>query len=225
MNSQELKVVLIGGSFNPPTFSHLQMGKFLYESNKYDKIIYLPCGFRKDKPDFQSNSNRLKMLKLGINEFFKKEAFSFNSEVEQNLEKLKPKLLIDVYELEESDEMVKTGLILERYENKFKNIKLFFSIGSDLLSSLKNWDFYESILKNKNFIIFERDNYPIENFEIPPYSNLVFGEVPKNLSSTKIRNIIHSGGKGEILRKLKEFTVLSVIEFILENKLYFIQKE
>ena len=217
---KELRVVLIGGSYNPPTYSHLTMGKFLYSCNKYDKIIYLPCGFRKEKPNFQSSKNRLKMLELGISEFFGKKAKIINSEKVENLEKIKNKLLIDIYEIAKNDVMVPTALILKRYEKKYKNIELFFSIGSDLLSSLKFWDFYDEILKFKKFIIFERDDYEIENFEIPPYSTLVFNEVPKNLSSTKIRDIVMNFSKGEVRRRLKVFTVDSVVEYILEHKLY-----
>lgn len=39
-----IKIALFGGSFNPISFAHLKITSYLFR-NRYDKILYIPCGF------------------------------------------------------------------------------------------------------------------------------------------------------------------------------------
>ena len=64
-NIMKLKIALLGGSFNPVSFGHLRMISYFVE-NDFDKILVIPCGFRRDKSHFASNKDRVNMLRLGI---------------------------------------------------------------------------------------------------------------------------------------------------------------
>src|SRR4051794_948977 len=61
---------IFGGSFNPPTRTHLRMAHYLLEHNLVDARILTPCGTRPDKPFLAPNSQRLQMLKMAAEETF-----------------------------------------------------------------------------------------------------------------------------------------------------------
>ena len=73
------KVAILGGSFDPPTISHLQVSVHVHSSrfahtrchsqvvaeayNKlsFDEVWLIPCGFRPDKTHISAPQHRLKM--------------------------------------------------------------------------------------------------------------------------------------------------------------------
>ena len=59
------KVGIYGGSFDPPTQSHIQAA---LNALKYvDELIIIPCGDRADKPDMTPGSHRLSMIQNTVN--------------------------------------------------------------------------------------------------------------------------------------------------------------
>ena len=63
---EKKEIVIYGGSFNPPTETHLQIIEYLYKEKMFDKVLIIPCGNREDKPYLVDSKLRIKMLKLGI---------------------------------------------------------------------------------------------------------------------------------------------------------------
>jgi nicotinic acid mononucleotide adenylyltransferase len=43
-------VAVIGGSFDPPTIAHALMAAELLNQKIVNKVVYVPCGTREDKP-------------------------------------------------------------------------------------------------------------------------------------------------------------------------------
>ena len=102
-------------------------------------------------------------------------------------------MIIDTYELEEFQEMVPTALMLMRYRSIFKNAKVFFAMGSDLLKSIKTWELYEESLKYENFILFKRTNHPIEDDYISRNNIQYRIKEDYSISSTIVRTILNDG--------------------------------
>ena len=44
-----MKVGVLGGSFDPPTISHLQLCSEVIYAKKFNKVLIVPCGDREDK--------------------------------------------------------------------------------------------------------------------------------------------------------------------------------
>lgn len=61
-----IKVGVLGGSFDPPTISHLQLCSEVIYVKKFDQVLIIPCGEREDKQLKNSPNVRLQMLKLAI---------------------------------------------------------------------------------------------------------------------------------------------------------------
>ena len=57
-----MKVGVLGGSFDPPTISHLQVCSEVIYVKKFDKVMIVPCGERKDKLLKNSPGVRFNML-------------------------------------------------------------------------------------------------------------------------------------------------------------------
>lgn len=56
-----IRTGILGGSFDPPTMAHALMAAELLNLKIVDKVVFVPCGNRKDK--FLSDGlHRLKMV-------------------------------------------------------------------------------------------------------------------------------------------------------------------
>lgn len=66
--SNQKKVGLLGGSFNPPHFGHLNLARELGEKHDLDQIWWLPARMNPDKVegDLTDSSFRLEMVRLAI---------------------------------------------------------------------------------------------------------------------------------------------------------------
>ena len=61
-NSLLKKVGILGGSFDPPTISHLQLASEALNVLKFDEIWMVPCGTRTDKNIVCTPQQRLTMV-------------------------------------------------------------------------------------------------------------------------------------------------------------------
>merc|ERR1719264_1330642 len=68
-NNKKTRVGILGGSFDPPTLSHLFIGAELLNQKIVDEVWYIPCGYRTDKK-LTDGQIRIEMLKNAIDEFF-----------------------------------------------------------------------------------------------------------------------------------------------------------
>ena len=57
-----VRVGVLGGSFDPPTISHLQMASETINKGLADEVWMIPCGARPDKPNLLPAETRLEML-------------------------------------------------------------------------------------------------------------------------------------------------------------------
>ncbi len=199
---QEKQIVMFGGAFNPPLYSHFSLAEQII--NKYkqvEKVIFVPVNSKYKKADLISNKHRYEMLKLICD---KNEKFEV-SNIE--LESKTPLYTIET---------------LEILKNQYPNNEIAFMIGSDNLKDLSNWYNAEKLVQNFKIYVLERKNDSIEEIiqsnQLLSKNNQSFYKVKngdfKNLSSTYVRNNIKNG------ESIKNLTPDEIIMYIEKNKLY-----
>jgi len=143
------RIAIIGGSFDPPTLSHLFIGAELLNQKLCDEIHYIPCGYRSDK-DLTNGDLRMKMLNAAINEFFWAS---------------KDQVKIDDIEIK-NGQIIPTFDLLTTMYKKYPEMDIRFVMGSDLLYHYVNWEYGDLLKTSFKYFIIERagyTNYPKEN--------------------------------------------------------------
>lgn len=218
----KLKVAVYGGSFNPPTSGHMKIVNQLIREKTVDVILVVPCGSRTDKPKFISSSHRLRMLKISLDEMLGFDILVIDSKKSFNLHEIKNSIAIDAYELLNSDSMVPTADLFVHYRKVYPDAEFHFTMGSDLLSSLHKWEDYETTLKHLDYIIFNRENYPIDEHLVPRKAEIIYIAPSWYVSSTSVRNLIdeHSANKEEMAKQLAKIVSKGTVIYILSENLY-----
>lgn len=191
------KIVVLGGSFNPPTIGHYLLLKSAVKSVDADKGVFLPASqqYVRQKMTSKSAENeampdelRVKMLKVMCDKT--------------------PGFEIEKFELN-SDKLVSTFESLSYMQSKNPDSKIYFIAGSDKLKIMQRWRNIEDFLKQFSILVAARNSDDIEIL-IYKYSLLgkyrdsfVTFEAPKiinEISSSKIREM-YGNGKGEAARQ------------------------
>ena len=171
------KVILFGGSFDPPHLGHLVAGQWVAEALS-GVVRFLPAGVPPHKDPPGSGEHRLEMLKIA-------------TEGNQNF-------LVDDYEykLNRINYSAET-LTWYRQEYSVSRDNLFFIIGSDSLRDLGTWRSPREITSQATLLAFAREPVdwkevllPLKEFE----AKLVICKAPIiQLSSTLIRDRVSKG--------------------------------
>ena len=176
------KIGILGGSFDPPTISHLQLASEALNTQKFlDEIWMVPCGSRDDKKQLMSPYHRLEMVERAIEDYFPR---GYPIKVNN----------IEV----ENGKQIPTFDLLEMLKEKYgTEYEFHFMMGSDLIPGLSSW--HEKMVTDVNFIIFDRKGYEQildasipKNYPMP--TNYVAIKADENLigmiSSTEVRKRI-----------------------------------
>lgn len=201
-----MKIGFFGGSFNPPTYAHLNIAKDALAQAKLDKFFFVPVGNTYKKPELIDEKYRYKMLELMCNN--EKNIFVENIEMNQtnNIS------TINAFDM-----------IEEKYINTYENVEIYYIMGADNFIKLPNWNDAEKLIQ-KQYIIFKRDNLNLEKFIeenelLKKYQKnfkiLELGE-NKDYRSSIIRNLV----KEENYEQAKKYTKAEVVEFIENEGIY-----
>ena len=129
----------MGGSFDPPTISHMQIAAEIYNMNKFDEVWVIPCGERPDKPHISASKHRLAMTKQAVKEFMPKNFPIKVSDIEVR-----------------NGKSIPTYYLMKQLEQENQGTAFHFIAGSDLIPSLHLWDEGQKLIDEINFIIIER---------------------------------------------------------------------
>ena len=135
---------IMGGTFNPIHLAHLYIAYEAKEQLDLDTIIFMPAGIPPHKRNntIVDSSLRLEMVKLAIDDY---EDF-----------------IVSDYEIE------KQGLSFT-YETlsalKKDDVELYFISGGDSLMDIESWKNTDCILRDCNFVVFNRGEFSIEELE------------------------------------------------------------
>lgn len=197
------KLGFFGGSFNPPTYAHINIAKMSIEKFNLDAVYFVPVGNLYNKPSLIDEKYRYKMLQLVCGDKIKAE----------NIELNRKKTL---------DTLQAFNLIEEKYKND--ETEIFYIMGADNFEKLPNWKDSKKLVEDYQYIIFKRDG---SNLEQCIEKNQILKKNRQNfkfldlqqyadISSGIIRELI----KKEDYEKCKEYTDATIVQYIKENKLY-----
>lgn len=189
-----MKIVLFGGTFDPPHIGHLIIAELSLEYLKADKVIFIPSKvspFKLGRRPLFSDEDRIEMVRLSI----------------QDNEKFE----ISDIEVSSSEEISYTYLTIQRFKNQYPNDEFLLLIGGDNLKNFHKWRNYEFILENVKLVVYPRFSYTTE---IPRLIKkfrdrvLILKAPLVEISSTFIRDRIVQG------KDIKYFVHHKVYEYI-----------
>lgn len=200
-------IAIFGGSFDPPTISHMSVACEIYNQlDNIDEVWIVPCGdLRKDKKLKTEIRHRLKML-----EKIKKDI-------------VYPGLPIEIKDTEMTHgKFMPTIDLLDKLKSEYKNHNFFFCLGSDLIKSFKTWEEWRRIIDDYGLILITRPSYSFQNIEIEFNKTFPIVQVQLDGSSTNIRNRIEQilQEKNKVHLGISGLTTRSVIEYIYHEQLY-----
>lgn len=201
MSNYEKKIAIFGGSFDPPTIAHIQTSSEIYNLVDYiDEVWLVPCGNNRSDKNLKATARqRLEMLELAKKDI-----------LDENFSEIK----VCDYEVV-NEKYYPTYELLCNLKSTYPKYKFYVCIGSDLLKGLRKWNDGDKLIRENEFIVICRDQ--IEKDYLPKNSNVL--ECNIYGSSTAIRNRIENNTNNDKFY-IEGLTSLSIIEYILKNKLY-----
>ena len=208
------KIGLLGGTFDPVHFGHLQLAQSAVEECSLDKVVFIPSAQPPHKKGASITPfyHRLAMLNLaGACE----NSFECNA-IEDTLPK--PSFTIDT--------------LRELRKHYSTDCRFYFMIGADAFLEFLTWKSHTAILRSVNIILSKRKGYDAEHLAIllkelgyaaseglwqrndGKKSIYILKNIPDSLSSSAIRTMIKKG------ESVQQYLPESVIEYIKRNKLY-----
>ncbi len=134
---KNLRIGLLGGSFDPPHQGHLHISKDALRRFNLDYIWWLV---------------------IQQNPFKENQASSINQRL-RACSKIIDSDNIITFDIENNINSIKTIDHINFISNKCFNNKYYWIMGSDLLVDFDKWDNYQQILKIIKIIVYERPNY------------------------------------------------------------------
>lgn len=202
------KIGFFGGSFNPPTYAHLEVAKTALRQLNLDKVFFVPVGNLYNKPDLIGEKHRYNMLQLSCKDEENIDVENIELNQNRNLS------AIDAFKL---------------IEKKYGDVESYYIMGADNFKKLPNWKDSQELIENYKYIVFERKDDTYKDMELEQYikNNEVLNNNKNNfhiltlkkfdeINSGIIRNYI----KQEEYSKCNEYTKPEVIEYIKNNNLY-----
>ena len=170
IRSNEKKIGIFGGSFDPPHQGHLKISKIAINKLSLDELYW--C-VRKKNPfknqTFFSLTQRIKKSKLLTAKVIK----------------------IKIKNLENKIKSSNTIDLIKYFTQKNKKNKFFLIIGSDNLISLHKWKNWKILTKLVKIVVFSRKDYDIKarkSVTNKKVKKIIFiKNKPINISSTQIR--------------------------------------
>ena len=196
------RIIIFGGTFNPPTRAHLDIATEALYYLDAEKVLFVPVSDLYKKDDVEISYHRVNMLNLAIGNF--------------------RRLEIDFTEVD-AVALTYTYETVEKIKSQYQDKELFLLIGADNLEDFKNWKNQRSIMENCSLLVVNRNNSSIDeiiesNEILTEFKDKII-EAPIEeieISSTEVRNRIASNE----LEGLENLVDKEVIDYIIENKLY-----
>ncbi len=195
------KILLFGGTFDPPHLGHIHILKSSILTVKPQKVVIMPTGIPPHKYAKAADAHfRLEMCKCFLSIF-------------ENTE-------IDEEEIKRVGKSY-TSDTVNYLKSKYNNAKIAMSIGSDMLLMFHKWHEFEKLLESVQIVVHCRtseDIMPAQKYVQELNENgadvIIANARIKEISSTEIRDMVE---RNEDITKLVPEMVLNCIT---ENNLY-----
>lgn len=193
-----MKICLFGGTFDPPHIGHLLIAQTIFESENFDKLLFIPAlnPPHKDTKAITQIEHRAKMLELAIRD--------------------NPHFEISDLEVKRGGVSYTVDTIKAlKEENGFASDELYFLLGSDTLKSFHTWKEPEEILKECHVIVAVRPGFRPSDIPAWILSQIQFANLPRiEISATTIRE------RWRTDKTIRYMVTQPVWEYINEKKLY-----
>lgn len=207
------KIVVLGGSFNPPTIAHEKLLDIAVKTVDADMGLFVPSShnyvakkMRKQNKENQTLPEHIRVKML------------------EEMCKTNRKFRVDTCELGD-DGKGHTYDTLVQIQKQFMYDEIYFIIGYDTIRMLPRWHSKESLVSNFKFVVFSRNGLNVQK-EIDKYpllvkhrNNFIQAESPneiKDISSTAIRENISKDNA-----KVKQMMNPGAYKILMENCKYF----
>lgn len=161
----DMKVGILGGTFDPIHIGHLIAASSVYEALNLDSIVFMPAGdpWQKRNRELSTGQQRLEMVKLAIADDSRFEA----SDIEIN--RSGPTYAIDT---------------VREWKKAFPEQELFWIVGSDALGGITTWHEWEAFVSEVTIVAVNRvgqsDSVPFDFISV---------EMPEvRISATQLRD-------------------------------------
>ncbi len=200
------KVGLLGGSFDPMHFGHINLGLEMQEKCVLDEIILCPAAaspFKTTELPLAGSEERLSMIRLGI-------------------EKLKGWGVID-WELKRGgiSYTIDTVIALQaQAKSNEEELELYLLFGQDILHRLEEWKDIKKLLNLVTPLIGVRDpKENIKKLQIPPFIETA---CQKGMILTRNLEISSTSIRERLKKKLycEHLVPAKVLDFIYHHQLY-----
>jgi len=187
----DMRVGILGGTFDPIHRGHLIAASSVYESLNLDSVVFMPAGdpWQKRDRELSSGQHRLEMVKLAIADDVRFSA----SDIEIN--RSGPTYAIDT---------------IREWKSANPNDELFWIVGSDALSGIPTWHEWEAFVNEVTIVAVNR----IGNREAVPF-DFVSVDMPEvRISATELRDRFTN------LQDTQYLVPQKVSEYIVQQGLY-----
>ena len=197
--TKKRKIVIYGGSFNPPHIGHATNVETILRLFKCDEIWVMPSANRTDKLNLAPSEHRFRMLKIMANELFPKSRLPIKI---SRMEIKRPKL---TETLETYRELIR----------EYPDAYFYFLLGSDLLSDIEEkWVNGKEIYNTLHFLIILKPGTPLPH-KLPKHLTTLRNElIWPTLSSTLVRGLIKKG------HTPLPYVTRKVADYIKKHRLY-----
>lgn len=193
-----MKTCIFGGTFDPPHIGHLLIAQTVFESENFERLIFVPANISPAKKNGDSSppEERSKMLEMSLTN--------------------NPNFEISDLEIKREGISYTIDTIKEVADKlKLDKKDLFFLMGSDTLKSFHNWKNPEEIIKICNIIVAIRPGFTPSDIPQWVLDNVRFANIPRfEVSSTNIRRRWREG------KTIRYMVPKEVWEYINEKELY-----
>ena len=201
-NNEEIKIGIMGGTFDPIHYAHLATAEFIRDKYRLDKILFIPSGNPPHKLSNVTNKyDRYKMVTLA----------TMNND----------DFIVSDLEIKKNE---KTYTIdtLRYLKREYENIDIYFITGADAICDIETWKNVSENFKLATFIAATRPGISLlraqEKIEklIKKYNaNIISVYVPSlDISSTYIRNQLKEN------KSVRYLVPEDVEKYIYNNTLY-----
>lgn len=189
------KLVIFGGSFNPPGNHHRAIAEAL--AGEFDDVVVVPCGPRDDKPAVDVEPiYRATMVDMAFRGI--------------------PRVRVELFDLES-----KSFTRAIELEKKFSGQgEVWHLIGTDLIrggakgESLiqKEWAQGATLWKNSRFVVAQRPGFTFDTKDLPPHHSIL--KLREEGSSSRLRDWIFHG------KSIEGMVAKDVLSYIQRHELY-----
>lgn len=182
---KEQRIVVLGGSFNPPTIAHLRLMESAMEAASAGMGIFLPVGEAYLKRKMRKSQDHIRLSEQQRTDMLRAMCAG------------RPELLISNLEIQ--NHLINTRQSLGMMQESFPSAKFYFIAGADKLPVLRSMASEEDFFSRFRVVLFAREGLDGKELvrqdeKLSPYSaSFVHAKQPEGvegISSTAVRRLI-----------------------------------